>query len=104
MHAEKLLPDVGALRRYSIATWRYQFTRNLESPRFAGLVTRLTQTSAEAARLWAGHEVAFPPHQYPVRIRTDHGIAVAGVTFSPVNPRLWLYTMVLPPGVSPPAT
>lgn len=103
--AEELLPDVRTLRRYSVAAWRYQYSRNLASPKFAGLVTRLTQTGTEAAELWARHEVTFPPHEYPTRVRhPDHGIVEAHVAFMPIHPRLWLYTMILPPGISPPAS
>jgi hypothetical protein len=103
-HAEKQLPDVHALRRYSVATWRYQFTRNL-SPAFAGLVRRLTETGAEAAELWARHEVVIPPHESPTRVRhPDHGIVLAHVAFTPLHPQLWLYSMILPKGISPPAS
>jgi transcriptional regulator with XRE-family HTH domain len=103
--AEELLPDLHALRRDSIASWHYQYCRNLESPRFAGLVTRLTQTGAEAAGLWSRHEMAWPPHEYPIRVRhPDHGLVDAHVAFSPIHPRLWLYVMITPPGISTPAS
>jgi transcriptional regulator with XRE-family HTH domain len=101
--AEDLLPDALALRRHGLATLRYQYTRNLEFPEFARLVTRLTGSSGEAAALWARHEIVFPPHEYTVRIRhPDRGIIDTHVVFVPIRPRLWLYTMVLPPGLQPP--
>jgi transcriptional regulator with XRE-family HTH domain len=96
------LPDVHAVRRASVAMLRYQYTRNL-APGFTSLVTRLTASSPEAADLWSRHEVAFPPHEYPVRVRhADHGLVDGHVLFVPVSPRLWTYTMILPPGTQPP--
>jgi transcriptional regulator with XRE-family HTH domain len=104
-HSADLLPDVDVHRRFSVAVLRYQYTRNISSPRFADLVSRLLATGDEAARLWERHEVAIPPHEYPVRLRhAAHGIIKADVTLMPVYPRLWLYTMVLPKGIEPPAT
>jgi transcriptional regulator with XRE-family HTH domain len=101
--AEDCLPDVHALRRASLAMLRYQYTRNLATPGFTSAITRLTAASTEAAALWARHEVAFPPHEYPVRVRhAAVGIIDAHVLFVPFSPRLWTYTMVLPPGVQPP--
>ena len=101
--AEDLLPDAQTVRRASLATLRYQYARNLASPGFTGLVTRLTAGSAEAADLWALHEVAFPTHEYAARIRdADGGTVEAHVLFLPVRPRLWMYTMIVPPGVRPP--
>ncbi len=101
--AEDSLPDVHAVRRASIAMLRYQYTRNLAAPGFAHLVARLTTGSPEAAALWARHEVAFPPHEYPVRIRHSvYGIVDGHVLFVPVSPQLWTYIMVLPPGIEPP--
>lgn len=101
-NAEELLPDVHALRRYGLAVMRYQYTRNLV-PKFTDFVRRLTSSSAEAAALWAAHEVAFPPHEYPVRVRDPgRGIFEAHVVFVPISPRLWLYTVVLPDGLRPP--
>jgi MmyB-like transcription regulator ligand binding domain/Helix-turn-helix domain len=103
--AEELLPDLHAVRRASMAMLRYQYTRNLAAPGFARLVARLTACSAEAAALWARHEVAFPPHEYPVRLRHGgHGILDGHVLFVPVSPRLWTYTMILPPGARPPSS
>lgn len=102
--AEDFLPDLHAVRRASVAMLRYQYTRNLTAPGFTNLVARLTASSPEAADLWARHEVAFPPHEYPVRVRhPDLGIINGHVLFVPVNPRLWTYTMVLPPGIQPPS-
>ena len=102
--AEGFLPDVHRVRRAALAMLRYQYTRNLAAPGFTSLVTRLTADSAEAARLWARHEIAFPPHEYPVRVRCAGGGTVgAHVVFVPVNPRLWTYTMVVPPGIRPPS-
>jgi transcriptional regulator with XRE-family HTH domain len=102
--AEDSLPDIHAVRRASMAMLRYQYTRNLAAPGFAQLVTRLTALSPEAAALWARHEVAFPPHEYPVRVRhAIHGIINGHVLFVPVRPQLWTYTMILPPGIELPS-
>jgi hypothetical protein len=102
--AEGFLPDVHPIRRAGLAMLRYQYTRNIAAPGFTDLVTRLTADSAEAAELWARHEVAFPPHEYPVRVRHAGGGTIeAHVLFVPVNPRLWIYTMIVPPGIRPPS-
>jgi transcriptional regulator with XRE-family HTH domain len=102
--AEDCLPDVHALRRASLAMLRYQYTRNLATPGFTSAITRLIASSPEAAALWARHEVAFPPHEYPVRVRhAAGGIIDAHVLFVSFTPRLWTYTMVLPPGAQPPS-
>ena len=66
--AEDRLPDVHAIRRAGIAALRYQYTRNLATPVFARLIVRLTTSSHEAAALWKRHEVAFPAHEYPIRL------------------------------------
>jgi transcriptional regulator with XRE-family HTH domain len=101
--AEDCLPDVHAIRRAGLAALRYQYTRNLAAPGFTRLIARLTASSPEATDLWARHEVAFPPHEYPVRFRhPEAGTIEAHVLFVPVNPQLWTYTMVLPPGIQPP--
>jgi len=100
-NAEVFRPDVHTTRRASIARLRYQYTRNL-SPRFRGIISRLTARSPEAADLWARHEVAFAPHEDVVRLRADRGMIDAHVLFTPLSPRLWSFTMVLPPGVRPP--
>lgn len=97
------LPDISAVRKHGIATLRYQYDRNLGSPRFADLVTRLTGGSAEAAELWERHEIAFPPHEYSLRVRSrDDVIIEAHVIFTPIRPYLWLYSMIVPPDASPP--
>jgi transcriptional regulator with XRE-family HTH domain len=102
-NAEDSLLDVHAVRRAGLAMLRYQYTRNLASPGFTSAIARLTASSPEAAALWARHEVAFPPHEYTVRVRhAAGGIIDAHVLFVPFSPRLWTYTMVLPPGVQPP--
>jgi len=101
--SEDLLPDVHVHRRFSIAVLRYQYTRNISSPRFADLISRLLATGAEAVELWERHEVEIPPHEYPVRVRhAAHGIIKADVALMPIYPRLWLYTMILPNGIEPP--
>ena len=102
-HSEDLLPDVHAHRRFSLAVLRYQYTRNISSPRFADLVARLLAAGPEAAELWERHEVEIPPHEYSVRMRhADHGIVKADVALMPIYPRLWLYTMMLPKDIEPP--
>jgi hypothetical protein len=81
---------------------RYQYTRNLAAPGFTHLIAQLTASSPEAAALWARHEVAFPPHEYPLRVRDADGrIIDALVLFVPVRPQLWTFTMILPPGTQP---
>jgi transcriptional regulator with XRE-family HTH domain len=102
-HAEDLFPDIRALRRHLMAALRYQYARNLAAPGFAELVARLGATGPEAAGLWERHEVAIQPHEYPTRIRhPDHGIIPVQMVFMPFSPRLWQYTLVLPPGIKPP--
>ena len=102
-HAEDLFPDIRVLRRQLLAALRYQYARNLATPGFAELKDRLVATGPEAAGLWERHEVAIPQHEYPTRIRhPGHGIIPAHMIFMPFNPRLWHYTMVLPPGIKPP--
>jgi len=100
--AQVFLPDLQALRRFSIAALRYQYARNLASPRAPELVDRLL-ADPEAGRLWSQHELAIPPHVYPVRIRSPlHGvIADAHVVLTPIHPDLWLYIMQLPPSEPP---
>jgi hypothetical protein len=100
--ARAWLPDIEQLQRYSLAALRYQFTRNLASPRSTELVARLL-TIPEAARMWQQHEVVIPPHEYPVRMRHPQaGILDAHVVLTPLHPELWLYIMRLPPGTVPP--
>jgi hypothetical protein len=102
-HSEELLPDVHVLRRFSVAILRYQYTRNISSPRFADLVSRLLATGNEAVELWKRHEVEIPPHEYAVRMRhATRGIIKTDVALMPIYPRLWLYTMVLPKGIGEP--
>jgi transcriptional regulator with XRE-family HTH domain len=102
-HAEASMPDIRAVRRASIAWLRYQYARNLSSPGFTGTVERLLQGSPAAAELWSRRELAFPPHLYPVRIRHPGtvGIVRANVLFTPVTPRVWTYTMIMPPHAAP---
>lgn len=101
--AEAFLPDLQGLRRFSIAALRYQYVRNLASPRAQELVDRLL-AHPEASKLWGQHELEIPPHEYPVRMRNpgSGAIAEALVVLTPIHPDLWLYIMHLPP-VEPPA-
>lgn len=100
--ATRWLPDIEILRRYSLAALRYQWDRNLASPRAAELVGRLL-TVPEAARMWKLHELAIPPHEYPVRVRHPvAGILDAHVVLTPLHPELWLYIMRLPANIDPP--
>ena len=103
--AEESVPDLRAVRRAGVAALRYQYTRNLAAPGFGRIVARLTAASPEAAALWARHEVAFPPHEYPARIRHPRlgTIVNCHVLFVPVSPRLWTYTLILPQSALPPA-
>lgn len=96
-HAEARLPDIRAVRRDSIARFRYQYARNLSSPGFTGTVEDLLRGSRAAAELWSKRELAFPPHLYPIRIRHPATAVVvrANVLFTPVTPRVWTYTLIL---------
>jgi len=103
-HAEALLPDVHDLRRFFVSVLRYQYTRNLSSPRFADLVSRLLATGTEAVRLWERHEVEIPPHEYPMRVRhAGRGTITAHLVLMPVYPRLWLCVVVMSGGIEPPS-
>lgn len=92
------LPGVKDLRRFSLAALRYQWTRNLSSPRAGELVSRLL-THPEARELWDLHEVVIPPHEAPARLRHPvHGSIIDGhVLLTPVYPELWICIMHLPP-------
>jgi hypothetical protein len=67
---EALMPDVHAVRRAIIAGLRYRYARNVTSDRFAALVARLQETGPEARALWERHEVAIPPREYHLRVRS----------------------------------
>lgn len=102
--AGELLPDAHALREHAVAAWRYQYTRNLGSRGFTGLVAQVTGSSAEAAELWDRHEIAFPQREIPVKVcLAGSGVIEADVVLVPVSPRVWLFTVVLPPVLRPPA-
>jgi|GEM_PF-2473227 len=100
--AKAFLPDLQVLRRLSIAALRYQYARNLASPRAREVVGRLL-ADPEASKLWSQHELAIPPHEYPVRVRDPrHGVITgAHAMLAPVHPELWLYIMQLPPAEPP---
>lgn len=102
-HAEASLPDIRAVRRAGIAMLRYQYVRNLSSPGFTATVERLLQGNPEAAALWSKRELAFPSHLYPVRIRHPGSLATVNshVLFASVTPRVWTYTMIIPPDTAP---
>ena len=69
----------------------------------AAMIAELVATGPEAAGLWERHEVAILQHEYLTRIgHPDHGIIPAQMIFMPFSPRLWQYTLVLPPGIKPP--
>ena len=101
-HAEASVSDIKTVRRASIAWLRYQYVRNLSSPGFTGIVERLLKSSPSAAQLWSKGELAFSPHLYPVTIRhSGLGLVRANVLFTPVTPRMWTWTMILPRAAQP---
>lgn len=102
-NCEALMPDVHAARRAIIAGLRYQYARNITSDRFAVLVARLQDTGPEARALWDQHEVAFPPREYPLRVRHPaYGVIEADDATLQISAWLWMHVVVFPGGVLPP--
>jgi transcriptional regulator with XRE-family HTH domain len=101
---EVLLPDVHAARRAIIAGWRYQYTRNVASDRFAAVVARLQATGPEARELWNRHEIAIPLREYHIRVRhPGYGVIEAADAALQISAWSWMHVVMLPEGVPPPA-
>lgn len=100
-----LVADVHAHRRATIAALRYQYTRNLASPRFAALIQRLLATGTEARELWERHEIEIPKRLYRTRVRhPSQGIVETNDVLTPISDRLWLHVIMFPTGIAPPVS
>lgn len=101
--ARQLLPDVDADRQAAVAGLRYQYARNVASPRFAALVNRLLATGQEARALWKRHDLDIPRKLYHFRIQAGHGpMAEVNVVFTALSARLSLLVAMLPEGSAGP--
>ena len=97
--AADIVSDVQAARRAALAGLRYQFARNVASPRFAVLVERLLATGPEARELWKRHEVEIPRKLYRQRVHNRAGLAAeVSVVFTALSARLSLLVAMLPQG------
>lgn len=102
--AREVLADVDGDRQAAVAGLRYQYARNVASPRFAVLVDRLLATGPEARDMWKRHEVEIPRKLYRLRIRASAGRAVElSVVFTALSARLSLLVAMLPESHSDPA-
>jgi hypothetical protein len=101
-HAETVLDGISDLREVAIAALRYQYARNLGAAAWGPVIECVTG-GGESGRLWNLHRVAFMPEQYPCRIILPDGEPADSQTlFTPLRPDLWLYTLIVPPGATPP--
>ena len=97
--AAQVLADVDADRQAAVAGLRYQYARNVSSPRFAVLVDRLLATGPEARELWKRHDLEIPRKLYRLRIRGRDGRAAdVSVVFTALSARLSLLVAMLPEG------
>jgi transcriptional regulator with XRE-family HTH domain len=97
--AGQVLADVDGDRRAAVAGLRYQYARNVASPRFAALVDRLLATGQQARDLWKRHDVEIPRKLYDLRIRAgDAPPADVSVVFTALSARLSLLVAMLPEG------
>ena len=97
--AGQVLADVDGDRRAAVAGLRYQYARNVASPRFAALVDRLLATGQQARDLWKRHDVEIPRKLYDLRIRSgDAPPADVSVVFTALSARLSLLVAMLPEG------
>jgi transcriptional regulator with XRE-family HTH domain len=102
--AAHILADVDGDRQAAVAGLRYQYARNVASPRFAVLVDRLLATGPEARGMWKRHDVEIPRKLYRLRIREAPGRAVeVSVVFTALSARLSLLVAMLPEGHPDPA-
>ncbi len=97
--ARRILADVDGDRRAAVAGLRYQYARNVASPRFAVLVDRLLATGPEARDLWKRHDLEIPRKLYRLRVREAAGrTADVSVVFTALSARLSLLVAMLPEG------
>jgi hypothetical protein len=97
--AGHIVSDLQTARRAALAGLRYQFARNVASPRFAALVERLLATGPEARELWKRHEVEIPRKLYCQRVHSPGGLtAEVSVVFTALSSRLSLLVAMLPHG------
>jgi hypothetical protein len=97
--AGDIVSDLQEARRAALAGLRYQFARNVGSPRFAALVERLLATGPEARELWKRHEVEIPRKLYRQRVHDQGGLtAEVSVVFTALSARLSLLVAMLPQG------
>jgi hypothetical protein len=97
--AGHIVSDLQTARRAALAGLRYQFARNVASPRFAALVERLLATGPEARELWKRHEVEIPRKLYCQRVHNQGGLtAEVSVVFTALSSRLSLLVAMLPQG------
>ena len=102
--ARHVLADVDGDRQAAMAGLRYQYARNVASPRFAVLVDRLLATGPEARDMWKRHDVDIPRKLYRLRIREAPGRAAdVSVVFTALSARLSLLVAMLPEGHPDPA-
>lgn len=102
--ARRILADVDGDRRAAVAGLRYQYARNVASPRFAVLVDRLLATGPEARDMWKRHDLEIPRKLYRLRIREAAGrTADVSVVFTALSARLSLLVAMLPEGHPDPA-
>ncbi len=97
--AGQVLADVDGDRQAAMAGLRYQYARNVASPRFAVLIDRLLATGPEARDLWKRHDLEIPRKLYRLRIRGGGGrTADVNVVFTALSARLSLLVAMLPEG------
>jgi transcriptional regulator with XRE-family HTH domain len=95
--AGEMLADVHADRQAAVAGLRYQYARNVASPRFAALVDRLLATGPEARDLWKRHDLEIPRKMYRYRVRDGAGgVADVSVVYTALSARLSLLVAMLP--------
>jgi hypothetical protein len=91
-------------RQAALAGLRYQYARNIASPRFADLADRLLATGPEARDLWKRHDLDIPRKLYHFRIQAAPGPAAeVSVVFTALSARLSLLVAMLPEGHADPA-
>ena len=95
--AGRVLSDLPNARQAALAGLRYQYARNIDSPRFAVLVERLLATGPEARNLWKRHELEIPRKLYRQRVHDRAGRkAEVSVVFTALSARLSLLVAMLP--------
>ena len=95
--AGHVVSDLRNARQAALAGLRYQYARNITSPRFAALVERLLATGPEARDLWKRHELEIPRKLYRQRVHDRAGRpAEVSVVFTALSARLSLLVTMLP--------